>query len=218
MAITGMKRKRAVKNYRRRVRRRVARPMATRNLRIPILNYKRKYSNQTIVPSTASTAGFWQYFGFQPTVLPNWSELSNLFETFKVCAIKWTYYPRYTDVEGGSAPLVYATYQIDPKSVIAPSGTYSRATYNTLLEQFGTRTIRCDKPFSVYYKPKVFDDINGVAASKWVNPYLSTSTGGSTIYRGHHMFFHDANFSGTGFANFSCEQVITVYMKLKNFK
>lgn len=203
------------KKMQRRVFRKKTIPRAPSNM----LLYKRRYSIQTLAPNALATAGFWQYYTFQPSVLPNWSELASLFEFYKLAAIKYTYYPKYDSVDAATAaPIVYGTYQVNPTSTLVPTGTYNRTTLNNLMENFNTKTVRLDKPISIYYRPKLADDINTVTGVKFINPMIATSTGGNQFFRGHHMFFHDANFSSTGLAAFTCEQVVTVYFKLKKIK
>lgn len=182
-----------------------------------ILNVKRVYNLTTFTPSTASTAGFWNYYGFQTSSLPDWGQYTSVFDQFRVNALKFTFYPRFTDVNIGSQSQIYATYIIDPQSTILPTGVYSRANLNMLMEQSGVKTRSGNRPIAIYYKPKMADDINAVINSTYSNKWLSTQAG-NQIHRGFHIFFHDANFNGGGFVNVSYEIVVTVYMSFKNIK
>lgn len=190
-----------------------------RSPRNNILSVKRVWNWTTFVPSTASTAGFWQYIGFSTQSLPDWNQFTNVFDEFKVNALKFTFYPRYTEVPIAGQPQVYITYVVDPTSLLTPTGAYSRATYNTLLEQSGVRIKSGNRPVTIYNKyPKMSDDINLNLSQKSINTWVNTNSGGNQIYKGFHLFFSDANFSGAGFASVSYDVTVTAYMMFRNIK
>lgn len=205
------------KTYKKKKTYRKKRSSMPRSIPQNILQVRRIYNWTTLVPSTASVNGFWQYIGFQPINLPDFAQYANVFDMFKVNALKFTMYPRYTEVPIAGQPQVYATYVIDPQSLLTPTGTYTRATYNTLLEQGGVKIRSLNRPFSIYFRPKMADDINTSPSQKFINTWMST-TSGALIARGFHLFFSDANFSGAGFANVSVDVTITAYMQFKNIK
>jgi hypothetical protein len=194
-------------------------PMMYKTPKNNTLSVKRVWNWTTFVPSAATTAGFWQYIGFSPNALPDWTQYTNIFDEFKINSLKFVLYPRYTEVPIAGQPQVYLTYIIDPQSLLIPSGTYSRATYNTLTEQSRVKIRSGNRPVTIFIRyPKMSDAINGNISQKSINTWVNTNSGGNQIYKGFHLFFNDANFSGSGFANVSYDVTITAYMQFRNIK
>lgn len=186
----------------------------------PIL-YKRSYMGNAINLNIATTSGFWNYNVFNPTSLPNWSELQNLFDQYKICAWKVTYYPQWTQNSAqlgpGTAPALYATYLVDPETGLTPSGTWTKANLSQIYEDRRARTVRCTKPFSVYVRPKMLTQETGMGgAGHAYNTFVKTNLTSFPDSRGFHMFLWDPNFTGT--SSTVLETRITVYMKLKNWR
>lgn len=219
-----MKRKAAI-SYRRRVRRRLPgkRPRSVRYLRTPrqaSMMLKRTFWSQNWTLSTASTAGFWKYFGTNLSSIPNYAELTTLFDQYKICGVKYTFRPRFDNFAGNdsttnltSKPGNYVHIVNDPRSVVQPSGTYTSATLNNFLEQGGVRSYSGNRTFSVYFKPTIDVPANGnIGAIRRAAPWLQTTETGC-VHNGFHAFFQDVNM--TGVTNQSFDVFVTVYMMVR---
>lgn len=180
---------------------------------------KRVLYNGSWTFSTASTAGFWRYNAITTGQINNFTELAALFDEYKICGVKFTYRPRYDNVDAASAttsPQGYALINIDPTSEIVVTGAYSAATENGFLEQaVNVRTKSLSRPFSIYYRPKISDTVTSGNAYQNA-PWLSvTST--ATLHRGFHMFLHVNNLS-TSSTNLVLDEFITVYVRMRGRK
>lgn len=200
------------------------------------LTVQRTWYAGQVVPSTVATGNFWSYVtpslssaGTIATTalsaVPNLTEYTSLFDSFKVSAIKLKFRPRNVDINlSQSNPstgttytdVPYVSYLIDPYSTLTPSGTYSIATFNNFYAEGRAKTIRGDKEFSIYWKPKCQEQF-GSGALRYINPrYASTDTAGTTMpLRGVHIFFHSYNFTGV-FNQY--DVYATYYMKFKGQK
>lgn len=210
-------RKRTRKNYKPRMLRKVV-------PRTNALTIKRKFFLRTWTWGTTTTSDFWRYQGFFFSDIPNFSELASVFDTYRVNAIKFTYMPRYTSTNAEAAgttgsPQAYAHYIVDPDSTLIPAGIYGSATTNQLLENTGCKTRQLNKPFSVYYKPKVLQAYlgGGTGAAARSPPFVRTSDV-NVDFRGHHMYIQQNNFSASANANIILDIFVTVYMTLKNVR
>lgn len=187
-----------------------------------VISYKRIWCNNNITFNTALTAGFWQRQQITFASIPNNAELKALFYNYRICGIKYTYMPRYSmvpQVSTGTHNQYYITLckENNSANLINPSGTYSQATLNTLLENPKAFTRRFNKPVSIYYKPSVFDDIDATAISTVrYSPWISTLRD-TAAHRGHHVFVWDNNFSATP-VGMNYQEMITVYLQVKGFK
>lgn len=207
-----------------------------RGIPMNALKVSRTWYAGQVVPNTTTTAGFWNYVssslssagtiaGTALSALPNSTEYTNLFDTFKLNGIKFKFRPRNVDLNLSQTnpstgttytDVPYVTYLVDPYSGLAPSGTYSIATYNNLLQEGKIKTVRGDKEFSIYVKPRVQEQF-GSGAIRFISPrYTLTDTNGTTMpHRGFHMFFHSYNFTGV----FNTYDVyVTYYMTFKGQK
>lgn len=181
------------------------------------LKVKRTWYAGQVVPSTTTTANFWSYVtpslnsaGTIATTalsaVPNLTEYTSLFDSFKINAIKLTFRPRNVDFNLSQtnpstgttySDVPYVSYLIDPYSTLSPSGTYSIGTFNNFYAEGKAKTIRGDKEFSIYWKPKCQEQF-GSGALRYIKPrYAATDTNGNTMpFRGVHLFFHSYNFTG----------------------
>lgn len=214
---------------RRRKRRRVTTVAVPRMIRtrIPTMRYSRTYWLQNWVPSSVATSDFWRYYVFNMDQLPNVGELRSLFDQYKVCALKYTFRPRFDGFMGNDTvdtTLPGITNQgmtmlhicNDPASTITPSGTYSSTTLNNFFEQGRVYTRKGNVPVTVYFRPRVPDDADGVNISQYVKaPWLNTSTT-SINHRGFHIFAQDINL--TGAHGQSWDVYVTPYILLKNIR
>lgn len=173
--------------------------------------------------STASTAGFWRYNTYTATnSIQNFAEIAALFDEYKINAIKVTYRPRYDDVTISDAnsgqPQAYAHVIVDPSSTALPSGVYGATTLNTLLENDNVKTFTLNKPFSVYFKPKVQDQLfGGGTSSRVLTPTFMKTSENSIDHRGFHMYIQQNNFSNTS-TGIILDTFVTVYMQCRNLK
>lgn len=170
--------------------------------------------------STASTNGFWRYFTYTAAnAVQNFSDISNLFDEYKVNAIKVTFRPRYDSITPGEAqPQAYAHYVIDPASTTNPSGTYGATSLNAFLEQQGVRSRTLNRPFSVYFKPKMQDEVlGGSTATRVIRPTFLKTSQTAVEFGGFHMYIQQNNFANTN-ANIILDMFVTLFMQVKNLK
>lgn len=174
--------------------------------------------------STASSAGFWKVFSPQLSALQDWSQLSNVYELYKVHKVKITLIPRYGEV---NAPAVdtgtltaqnnqfYLTTTIDRFRTFAPSGAYGSSSYQAMLE-YGGETVKVRpfiKPITITYKPSIQ---NSVSFGNQITPcpWISTASGDTPLI-GCNAFMHDTNFSAVNLAGFSCDILVTYDFSMK---
>lgn len=176
---------------------------------------------------TVSTAGFWRYIGPDITAFNNFSEFANVFDEYKVNGIKWTFRPAYDSVQNISATTAnqqlgqlqsYAHIVVDPGSTIQPTGSYGSLSLNTFLENDKVRTVTLNRPFSVYYRPKVLDNVfnTGTAAEVRRAGFIRT-TETAAAFRGFHMYLQQ-NGMTVGNANIKLDLYVTFYVTFKNVK
>lgn len=191
--------------------------------------------------NTTATSGFWRYItptldnmfprftdGVNLVSLTNISEYIALFDQYKLNAIKFTFRPRYSNINQPqtfttagqttfSVPRVAVVY--DNVASVTPTGLFDRTTLNTLEEQGGVRFYRGDRPFSIYLKPKVQEQYGG-GATRYVKPkWTDLDTNGRAVtYRGFHMFVYNDFWDSTMLSNTSFDIQATVYLQFKNFK
>lgn len=218
------KRKRAPARAARRVRRKMTRriPRYVRSAQQQLL-MKRTFFDSTWVFGTVSTGEFWRYNTFTISQLPNIVELTGLFDTYKICAIKVTYRPRFTEVdsagEAGTGvigfPNAYAHVIVDPDTNMSPSGVYNSATLNSFLENGNVKTYNLTKPFSVYFKPKALMALSGgsTGSAAVKAPWCRFSDTGVS-HRGFHIFLQQNAFSN-GANYIRLDTFVTYYMKAK---
>lgn len=201
------KRKRAGQRAPRRVRRRKT-LMKPRGLRMTSMMTKRTFYNGSWSFGTVTTDQFWRYFSYSMSNLPNFNAYTSLFDEFRINGIKITFRPRYDSIstpsvtDGTSQPVItqpqaYAHVIIDPDSGTTPGGVYSSANLNTFLAAGDrVKSYTLNKPFSVYFKPKVRDFIQGGGnTSRSMRAPWIRSTDTSVTHNGVHVFLQQNNFS-----------------------
>lgn len=219
-----MKRKAPSSPYRRRTKRRGYAKRKPISKRAGHLSLKRTSFSSTWVFGTASTNDFWRYYVFTAADINNFAEFAAVFDEYRVNAIKVTFRPAYDSVNAPNAagaiaqPQSYAHVLVDQQSTVAPTGLYTSANLNTYLEQARIRTLTLNKPVSVYFKPKVSDQIfGGGTASRLISsPWVKTTETG-VQYRGFHMFLQQNSFS-TGNSNIRLDTFYTFYLQFRNVK
>lgn len=196
-----------------------------------VLNIKRKFHAGVWVPSTASTAGFWRTLTLNLTQVPNYTEITALFDQYRINAIKYTLIANFSAVDanypGGvnvpswpMKPSVHICY--DKYTSVAPSGTYTQTNFNSFIEQGKVKTVRDPfKPINIYItKPTIYawSAATGSSSDLKVAPFMNTVNFAGVNHYGPQVFISDPNFSGSSFPAYSWDIYVTVYMQCKNQK
>lgn len=207
-----------------------------------VMRVKRHVCIGTLSPAADMSTGttyFWQYV--QPSLdrvmaqfdgtgsalgsLTNKSEYQALFDQYRLGGLKFTFRPRVQDMNYDQNAAATPTQRVpffaismDPQSTLTPTGTYSLANLNLLLEN-GARIVRADRTFKVYLKPKVQEQY-GAGATRYVSPKftnLNDATGTDMKHRGFHLFLYreGMNSSAVGLA---WDVFVTFYLTFKNPK
>lgn len=187
----------------------------------PRLSCKRMTYQTVWTFSTAALGGYWQYYTFNATNIGNFAEFANVFDEYKINAVKYTFRPRYDSVDANSAttlPQATMHYFVDQASTVVPTGVYSSATLNTFLENSGVKSRTLNRPVSIYYKPMASDQLTGGSTVSRVFKPGWIKTDNTTIsFRGFHAFLQLNNFA-TANANVQLDIFITFYMSFRNLK
>lgn len=183
---------------------------------------KRTVYDGSWVYSSASTSGFWRYQSFTAgTHINNFAELAAVFDSYKINAIKQTWRPRYDSVDASGAAAnttVYAHIIKDPDSTtLVPTGVQGSGTLNGFLEQGDkVKSYSCNRPFSVYFKPKIQNQgLGGDSQTTVWSRFLKTTNTVAT-HRGYHMYLAPNNF--TAAPNLVLDSYVTVYFTMKDLK
>lgn len=183
---------------------------------------KRTFARELWSLNGGNVDGFWRYYTATLGQLPSIAELASVFDQIKICAMKFTFHPRFDNmnVTSGGVPTLskgYAHVIIDPASNVNPSGVYNRNTCNTFLENGSVKTYDYNKKFSVYFKPFVAYRLGGDDFATYRRaPYINTVSGLTTPHRGFHIFLQDTNFVGATGPQW--DVFVTYYMKCQNLK
>lgn len=221
-------RTRRPRRYRRRLRRAVGRVPRPRRFRGQTLTTSRTLYQGNWQFTTVSTDGFWRYYAPSINELPDISSWVQMFDEYKINAIKVTFRPAYDDISVSANttlnsainyPSAQAHVVIDPESATAPTGTYSPGTLNTFLEQGNrVRTYNLNRPFSVFYRPKVMDQVfgGGTASRIFKSPFIRT-TETSVGQRGFHIMLQQNSMANTN--NFvRLDTFITFYVTFRSLR
>lgn len=190
------------------------------------VSFKRSFFVENWGFSPAATSGFWKKLAPSFTDLPNSSEYLVLFDMYKVNGIKVTFHPRNSLVQapdnqsaGVYNNQFYITYAAETEHdySLIPTGTYGASNYNSFLEKMGSkvRTKPMTKPVSLYFKPRVIDDLGGGINMKRC-PWLNTSMA-STILYGAHVWLHDYAFGALNNQQFGVDIQYTFYFQCKGY-
>lgn len=219
-----MKRKapRAPRRYRKRARipRRIPRP---RRAPGTLLANRTQYAG-TWTFGTAAVSDFWRFITYDMNAMTNFGEFATVFDEYKLNRIKITFRPQYDSVSNPTAagalaqPQAYAHYLVDPGSIVIPAGVYGSTSLNTFLENQGVKTRTLNRPFSIYWKPQVTDQVSGTGTSSVMRrtPWVRTSDLG-TSYRGVHMYLQQNSLS-TGNTNIKLDMFVTFYLTFRNVR
>jgi hypothetical protein len=166
------------------------------------VSIKRTFYNGTWTFGTGAVTDFWKYNSYTFSNLPNVAEYTSLFDEYKINAIKVQYRPSYDSIEALSSDTTAGTQNtkvlvhtlVDPASTVLPSGLYGSTTLNAFLENGEVRTRDGNKPFTMFYKPKMFQGVNGSGtAARMVNPSWLRTSDTAPIHYGHHVFIQSGN-------------------------
>lgn len=178
---------------------------------------------------TAATSDFWRKFAPRLSDMPNHLEYNAVFDEYRITGIKITFHPRFaaTNLPINAASSLVANNQMyitianaTKEYELTPSGTYSSTTYNNMLEELGskTRTIKFDRPVSLYFKPQIFEEVGGTTGYGYKHvkaPWLQLGTSLQPMYHGMHAFIHDYNFTNLNTSGFGCDIQYTFYFQCR---
>lgn len=213
---------------------RVRRPISSFRSR-QVVSMSRTFNYNTLAggywqPATTTTADFWKYYSFTFADLPSNSEFKNVFDQYKINAIKVVFRPRFDNFAGNdttdtTAPGVSNQAGcnmhviVDPQSTTSPSGTYTRSNLNTFLEA-GSRvkSYNGNKAITVYFKPNIPNAIlaASTASTQWTKPRWIQTNIDNVLHTGFHAFAQDFNMTGT-FGQ-SWDVFVTYYMQFRGWK
>lgn len=224
-----MKRKFRARRVRRRVKRRTRTRSRYRRGRVATptrLTLKRTFYSGSWDFNATVTNGWWRYHTFTTADINNFAELAAFFDMYKINGIRQTWRPAIDNVANTltgtvTNPQAYAHTVIDPDSTVLPSGVYSQAAVNAFMEQGDrVKTHTLNRPFSVYFKPKIVNDIGGDAFTTVPSRFLR-STNLNAAHRGYHMllqFNSMVNPTTPIGGNLRLDSFITVYFTLRGQK
>lgn len=221
--------KRTLKRRPRTVRRRrptTRKMVVSRPIRSNVLSVKRTFHLQTWAWSTTATSGFWQYLSYSLSNLPNLSEYQALFDLYKINGIKLTFRPNIDGVNpsdvaaatGGGMGSVH--YIIDPQNTFTPTGTWNQTTVNQFMELGNVKTRNMAKPFSIYWKPRIFDQLaGGGSTSRAMSPRFLRLDSPGVTHTGVHVLLHPSNsFATTPTFRVTFDIFATFYLQFKGMK
>lgn len=177
----------------------------------------------TFEPSVVGGGGLYNfgavgYFKLS-NVLEN-SDLTNLYDRYKINGIKWKIIPasNFASVNGqGLIPSM--VYHVDYDDDATPT------TDASVRVKAGAKEVRLDKPHTIFFKPKVASMIAGASivpgastgySVPRVAPYINCSYPGVPHY-GLKMFFRNVNLMpGSGSINTQFRIETTYYLSLKD--
>lgn len=160
--------------------------------------FKRTFHSTVFTPTTATTSGFWQYFSAQFGDLPDTSSYTNLFDQYRIKAIKWSFRPRFDNFAGNDSAAARGGTNVhtiaDPASTLVPTGVYNRNTLNQFLENGLTKSHNGNETVDVYVKPKIDNSIS--SGTTRINAPWISSNNVTVAHNGTHVFFQDTQFTG----------------------
>lgn len=220
-----VRRKRAGVRRRRGGRSMVARVPRPLRMLPSVMKLKRKWWSGNWTLSTGSTSGFWRYFQVSLQDMPSNSDVTNLFDQYKIYGVRYELHPRYDNFAGNDTidtTLPNVTNQAgnmvhvvnDPRSVVIPTGTYTSSTLNTFMEQGKVRTHRGYKPIIIYHRPTI-SQTQTTGARQITAPWLQTANT-NIAHSGAHVFLQDVNLTGT--SGQSYDLYITIYMACRGVR
>lgn len=209
----------------RRVRRKIVRRIPRRIPRSPTntsVSVKRTLYAGNWVWGTASTSDFWRFIEYSlASGFNNHGEFTPIFDRYRINAIRVQFLPRFDWVAApttGATPLTVAKPRMaiinDAYSNLSPSGTYTSANLNSMMEN-GATIYDATKPVTVYWKPAIPYSVSGGVTFKRA-PFLRT-TETSILHRGFHAFIFQNNFTTTP-TDLAWDIMVTMYVTFKDLR
>lgn len=124
------------------------------------------------------------------------TEVSGLFDAYKITSFAVTYLPRTTDFDGGASsvnPAPILSFVTDNDNTLLPAGVYDRATYNDFLSRTNAVVKHrvLDKPIKIVQKNPMAVNNSG---EKHPFPWTNISSNTLQAY-GIDTFIHATNFA-----------------------
>lgn len=168
---------------------------------------KRTFSSAMFVSSTtAATLGA---YSFQLSDLPNYTEFTQLFDEYKICAVKVKFMPLQSETNTGTT----TNYQMMPFfTVIDPDDTTAPADLNTLFQYESLKAHFPLRPFSRYIKPRMSVGAYSGAFSSYANvkPGWVDASSPSVQHYGLKI-----GLAATPNVVYSWQMILTYYMKFR---
>lgn len=190
-----------------------------------LLSYRRKFWLESWSPTSVNVSGFWRRYNQSFTNLPNFAELSALFEHYRINKIKLTFMPAYDSFAGndnsdtGLPGITFNTGTYvhilnDPQSTQDPLGVYGSTTLNRFMELGKVKTIVGIRPFSIYYTPAI---VVGSIASQFVSPRWLPMSANNQTHFGPQVYMQLPNFSGAAGSTWmqTWDVYVTMYLQVK---
>lgn len=214
------------KPYTKPSRKRVYKRRVPRGVKTQMLSVQRTFFLSTWAWASTTTNDFWRYFAGSFVQLPNAAEYKALFDTYKINGIKFTFRPNIDGVNpsdvagatGGGMGNVH--YIIDQDNSYSPLGAWSSATVNSFLELGNVKTRSMNKPFSIYYKPKISNDVTGsLTNGQPMRPVFLRTDSDSVPHNGVHILLQPSNsFAASPTFRVTFDIFATFYMQFKGNK
>lgn len=199
-----------------------------RRPRPAVLSIKRKFWFGLWQPNTTTVAGYWRQMYLALNQIPNYTELTVLFDEFKISAIKYTLMPNYTAADANQVytgsnilnkPQMAICY--DKYTTVTPSGGYSSATWNSFSEQGQVKLVKDPlSPVHIYISRPTITKWEASQGSPSTSlktaPFLNCSNFTTINHYGPQVFINDPNFTGNNLGPYSWDIYVTVYMQFRN--
>jgi len=218
----GNKRRRVTTTRRRpRTTARPARMRMTRGVpQVTHFRTKLKHYMETWTYSSASTAGFWKYYTFTPSMLGSqFSDFSSVFDEYKISGVSLELRPNFDSIDYTSAAVVSLGslhYSVDPSSAVVPAGTMSTTTLNLFFEQSqNVKSRKTDQVTKIYYKPKISSQVygGGISGRTQFCPWLKCAYSPSEVFSGVHLFIQPNSI--TSIPGVKYDIYVTCYMQFR---
>lgn len=185
--------------------------------RTPGMTFKRCVYDGTWTFGTAVTNDFWRYVEAPINKLPDIAEYATIFDEYRINAVKYTFRPRFDSNENGATnpPQSYAHVILDPNSTITPTGVFTQNNLNAFLQNGNVKTYSCNRPFSVYYRPRYYAEVSATTVGLHSTRTGFLRIGDNTImHRGFHMFLQPNQMSSAN-VNLVLDIHITYYVTMR---
>lgn len=117
------------------------------------------FTRQCNLAAINPTAGTYTVvsFKFQLDDLPNYSEFTNLFDQYKISAVKLKFWPRFTGADVNPPATAIGVSRL--WSVIDYDDSATLTNENQAMEYQNCKTHLSNRPFSLYLKPCVLSEV-----------------------------------------------------------